>query len=160
VRLLPQGLSARGGGPARHGVLAVLGAGWVDEAAVLALPRVAERPAAIVYGPLRDADGQPDVVLLRLNGRALMTLRDAFPAMPIEGKPQCHIVAIAKEQGEVAASVGCALSRTRTKMMPDEMTAVIPGGRLEAAVDAIEAAAALNGMMAGYAADDARRFDA
>ncbi len=141
-------------------VEAVLGAGWVDEAAVLALPRVTERPAAIVYGPLRDADTQPDVVLLRLNGRALMTLRDAFPAMPIEGKPQCHIVAMAKERGEVAASVGCALSRTRTKMMPDEMTAVIPGGRLEAAVDAIEAAAALNGMMAGYAADDARRFDA
>ena len=141
-------------------VEAVLGAGWVDQAAVLALPRVAERPAAIVYGPLRDAAGQPDVVLLRLNGRGLMTLRDAFPGMPIEGKPQCHIVAMAKEQGAVAASVGCALSRTRTKMMPDEMTAVIPGERLEEAVDAIEATAALNGMMAGYAADDARRFDA
>ncbi len=28
----------------------------------------------------------------------------------IEGKPQCHIVAIAKEQGRLAASVGCALS--------------------------------------------------
>ena len=141
-------------------VEAVLGAGWVDEAAVLALPRVAERPEAIVYGPLRDAGGRPDVVLLRLNGRGLMTLRDAFPDMPVEGKPQCHIVAMAKEQDQVAASVGCALSRTRTKMAPDEMTAVIPGGRLEAAVDAVEAAAALNGMMAGYAADDARRFEA
>ena len=141
-------------------VEAVLGAGWVDQAAVLALPRVTERPEAIVYGPLQDAAGQPDVVLLRLNGRGLMTLRDAFPGMPIEGKPQCHIVAMAKEQGLVAASVGCALSRTRTKMMPDEMTAVIPGERLETAVEAIEAAAALNGMMAGYAADDARRFDA
>ena len=43
-----------------------------------------------------------------------MTLRDTFPEMPIEGKPQCHIVAMAKEQGQVAASVGCALSRTRT----------------------------------------------
>ena len=144
----------------RDDVEAVLGAGWVDEAAVLALPRVAQRPAAIVYGPLHEADGQPDAVLLRLNGRGLMTLRDAFPDMPIEGKPQCHIVAMAKEQGKVAASVGCALSRTRAKMMPAEMTAVIPGRRLEAAVDAIEAAAALNGMMAGYAADDARRFDA
>ena len=141
-------------------VEAVLGAGWVDEAAVLALPRVAERPEAIVYGPLREADGRPDVVLLRLNGRGLMTLRDAFPGMPVEGKPQCHIVALAKEQGQVAASVGCALSRTRTKMAPDEMTAVIPGGRLETAVDAVEAAAALNGMLAGYAADDARRFEA
>ena len=141
-------------------VEAVLGAGWVDEAAVLALPRVTERPEAIVYGPLGDAAERPDVVLLRLNGRALMTLRDAFPAMPIEGKPQCHIVAIAKEQGKVAASVGCALSRTRTGMRPDEMTAVIPGEQLEAAADAVEAAAALNGQMAGYAAADARRFTA
>ena len=160
VGSLTHGLIGLEEAAARDDVEAVLGAGWVDEAAVLALPRVKERPAAIVYGPLRDVQEQPDVVLLRLNGRALMTLRDAFPAMPIEGKPQCHIVAMAKEQGAVAASVGCALSRTRTKMMPDEMTAVIPGEGLEAAVGAIEAAAALNGMMAGYAAEDARRFSA
>ena len=45
-----------------------------------------------------------------------MVLSDAVPGLRIEGKPQCHIVAIAKEQGEVAASVGCALSRVRTGM--------------------------------------------
>ncbi|MCY4600007.1 MAG: DUF169 domain-containing protein [Acidobacteria bacterium] len=146
----------------RDDVEAVLGAGWVDEAAVLALPVVSERPAAIVYGPLGEVgnDENPDVVLLRLNGRALMTLRDTFPDMAIEGKPQCHIVAMAKEQGRVAASVGCALSRTRTGMRPEEMTAVIPGARLAGAVDALEATVALNGQMASYAAADARRFTA
>ena len=53
----------------------MLGAGWVDEKAVLALPRVTGRPAAIVYGPLGEVgnDENPEVVLLRLNGRALMT---------------------------------------------------------------------------------------
>ena len=35
-----------------------------------------------------------------------MTLKGAIPDLNIEGKPQCHIVAIAKEEGSVAASVG------------------------------------------------------
>jgi len=51
------------------------------------------------------------VVLLRVNARQLMVLSDALPGLSIQGKPQCHIVALAKEHGVPAASVGCALSR-------------------------------------------------
>lgn len=47
------------------------------------------------YGPLAELGVDPDVVLLRIHGLALMTLKDAFPALRIEGKPQCHIIAIA-----------------------------------------------------------------
>ncbi|MGZ4525720.1 MAG: hypothetical protein ACXVX7_04510 [Mycobacterium sp.] len=68
--------------------------------------------------------------MLRANGRRLMVLSDALPGLRIEGKPQCHIVAVAKEQGEVAASVGCALSRARTGMRAEEMTCAIPAGNL------------------------------
>ncbi len=139
-------------------VCAVLESGWVNEAAVMALPRVTEVPAAVVYSPLADSVAAPDVVLLRINGFALMTLKDALPELRIEGKPQCHVVAIAKEQGVVAASVGCALSRARTGMRPEEMTCAIPGGRLGEVVEALESAAALNRAMASYAAADARRF--
>ena len=53
-----------------------------------------------------------------------------FPDLRIEGKPQCHIVAIAKEQGDPAASVGCALSRVRTGMSVTEMTCAIPAAKL------------------------------
>ena len=56
--------------------------------------------------------------------------RDAIPGLRIEGKPQCHIVAIAKEEGVPAASVGCALSRVRTGMPPTEMTCAIPARQL------------------------------
>ena len=93
---------------------AVLESGWVDEAAVQTLPHVADKPGSVVYGPLEESPITPDVVLLRINGLGLMTLKDAFPDMPVEGKPQCHIVAMAKEQQVIAASVGCALSRSRT----------------------------------------------
>ena len=97
-------------------------------------------------------------MLLRINGFALMTLKDALPTLRIEGKPQCHIVAIAKEQGDVAASVGCALSRARTGMRPEEMTCAIPGRKLGEVVSALEAAVTLDRMMASYAAADAKRF--
>jgi uncharacterized protein (DUF169 family) len=137
---------------------AVLESGWVDEAAVMGLPVVTERPEAVVYGPLADATETPDVVLLRISGLGLMTLKDAVPEMVIEGKPQCHIVAIAKEQNAVAASVGCALSRARTGMRPEELTCVIPGGRLEEVTAALEATVGLNRSMAHYAATDAQRF--
>ena len=139
---------------------AVLESGWVDESAVASLPRIATKPGSIVYGPLATSEREPDVVLLRVNGLGLMMLKDALPELRVEGKPQCHIVAIAKEQKVVAASVGCALSRVRTGMKADEMTCAIPGSRLTEVVDALEFTATLNRRMAMYASMDAKRFSA
>lgn len=139
-------------------VCAVLDAGWVDDASVGALPRVSQKPDSIVYGPLAESQRPPDVVLLRINGLGLMTLQGAYPDMPIEGKPQCHIVAMAKEQNTVAASVGCALSRSRTGMRSEEMTCVIPGARLAEVVERLEATVRLDRAMASYASSDAKRF--
>jgi uncharacterized protein (DUF169 family) len=62
------------------------------------------------------------------------------------------------EFGEVAASVGCALSRARTGMRPEELTVAIPGVRLSTVVEAVERAAAVDTVVAKYAAEDARRF--
>ena len=138
-------------------VAALVGSGWVGEPDMAAVPSVSVRAAAVVYGPVGSAGVDPDVVLLRVNGRQLMVLHDAVPGMVIEGKPQCHIVALAKERGSVAASVGCALSRARTGMTPEEMTCAIPGPRLAEVVDAVERTAAIDTTVAIYAARDARR---
>ena len=139
-------------------VAALLESGWVDAEAVGSIPAVSERAEVITYGPVSDAATTPDVVLLRVNGRQMMVLSDALPGLRIEGKPQCHIVAIAKEQGEPAASVGCALSRARTGMRPDEMTVALPGSRLADVAQAVERTAAVDTAVARYAAEDARRF--
>ncbi|MHB8682081.1 MAG: DUF169 domain-containing protein [Acidimicrobiales bacterium] len=139
-------------------VAALMESGWVDAEAVAGIPFVSERPAAVTYGPLAESPRDPDVVLLRVNGRQLMVLSDALPGLRIEGKPQCHIVAVAKEHGEAAASVGCALSRARTGMRPDEMTFAFPGAQLPSVVDAVERTAAVDTVVAKYAAEDARRF--
>ncbi|MCU1495608.1 MAG: hypothetical protein JWO62_3372 [Acidimicrobiaceae bacterium] len=141
-------------------VAALLGSGWVSEEAVGQIPAVSTRPGSITYGPLREtpSDVDPDVVLLRVSGRQMMVLSDALPALSIEGKPQCHIVALAKEQQIPAASVGCALSRARTGMTPEEMTCALPAADLPEIVEAVTKAAEIDTTVAKYAAADARRF--
>ena len=132
----------------RSDVAALLESGWVTMEMVPDIPVVAERPESVTYGPLADTPIDPDVVLIRVNGKQLMVLSDALPGLRIEGKPQCHIIAVAKEQGEVAASVGCMLSRTRTNMPSTEMTCAIPAGRLAEVIRQIQATAATDGVVA------------
>lgn len=141
-------------------VKTLLDAHWVGADDVAGLPSVSVRSEAITYGPLGALPSgvRPDVVLVRVNGRQLMVISDAIPSLSISGKPQCHIVAIAKENGVAAASVGCALSRARTGMSPDEMTCALPADSLTEIVDAIEQASATDNDVARYAALDARRF--
>jgi uncharacterized protein (DUF169 family) len=139
-------------------VAALLDTGWVTRDMVQRIPAIRERPGAITYGPLADTPVDPDVVLIRLTAKSLMVLRDALPEMPVEGKPQCHIVAMAKAQGEVAASVGCMLSRVRTGMPSTEVTCAIPAGRLGEVVDRVRATAEVDAKVAIYAAEDAQRF--
>lgn len=142
----------------REDVSALLSSGWVTADMVPGIPTVSKKPASIVYGPLAETPIDPDVVLLRVNGRQMMVLSDAISDLRIEGKPQCHIVAIAKEQGVAAASVGCALSRARTGMQASEMTCAIPAAGLAAVTRRVKDTAAVDTVVAKYAANDARRF--
>jgi uncharacterized protein (DUF169 family) len=139
-------------------VAALLETGWVTMDVVPQIPVVREKPGAVVYGPLAETPVEPDVVFLRVNGKQLMVLSDAIPNLRVEGKPQCHIVAIAKEQDEIAASVGCALSRVRTGMPATEMTIAIPAGKVGDVIDAIERNAVADAAVARYASEDMQRF--
>ncbi|HLE35461.1 MAG TPA: hypothetical protein VI698_06190, partial [Nitrososphaerales archaeon] len=70
----------------------------------------------------------------------------------------CHIIPIAKEQNEVAVSVGCMLSRVRTGMRETEMTCAIPAARLAEVVDLLKTAKRSDTAVAAYASEDAQRF--
>ncbi len=135
---------------------ALLESGWVTPEAAMGLPVVEETPEEVVYGPLAEAT-DPNVVLIRITGRQLMVLHDAFPDLRIEGKPQCHIIAIAKA-GEMAASVGCQLSRVRTGMPNAEMTCAIPADQLGSLLTRLAETAQADHAVAQYAADDMARF--
>src|SRR3954462_13185668 len=134
-------------------VAALLESGWVTMDVVPQIPVVTERPATVTYGPLADTPVDPDVVLLRLNAKQLMVLSDAIPGLRVEGKPQCHIIAIAKEQGEPAASVGCMLSRQRTSMPSEQMTCAIPAGQFAGIVAKVQSTAATDAVVARYASE-------
>jgi uncharacterized protein (DUF169 family) len=131
---------------------------WVTPEAVAKIAVVREKPKSIVYGPLRDVPVEPSVILLRLNGKQQMLLHDAWPSLRLEGKPQCHIIPIAKESGEIALSVGCMLSRVRTGMSNNEVTCAIPASRVSLLIERLRAARAADTAVAAYATEDSRRF--
>jgi uncharacterized protein (DUF169 family) len=141
----------------RADIGALVESGWVTPDVFPTIPAVTTRPAAIVYGPLAETDA-PSVVLLRLNAQAMMVMTDALPDLRIEGKPQCHIIAVAHEHHRVAASVGCALSRARTGMGAHALTCAIPAALVADVTELVERAAAVDAGVARYAADDAKRF--
>lgn len=132
--------------------------GWVSEDVFPEIPTVSEAPGAITYGPLAETPVDPDVVMVRVDGKQLMEIGDAVPDLEIGGKPQCHIIPRAKEHGAVSASVGCALSRVRTGMEPWELTCTIPGHRLGEVVGRLREAIDTDDTVRAYAAEDKRRF--
>ena len=93
-----------------------------------------------------------------LNGKQLMLLHDAWPELRFEGKPQCHIIPIAKESGEIAVSIGCMLSRVRTGMSNNEVTCAFPASRVPDLIDRLQAARIADNAVAAYAAKDPIRF--
>src|SRR5579884_1980427 len=139
-------------------VAALVSSGWAPETLLSGLPHVQAPTTHVTYGPVGATPVDPDVVLIRLNAKQLMVLSDAVPGLRVEGKPQCHIVAIAQEQGEIAASVGCMLSRVRTGMPSTEMTCAIPASKLAEVVASIERNAVADAAVAQYASQDAQRF--
>ncbi len=139
-------------------VAALCETGWVTPEAVAKITVVREKPTYVVYGPLRDMPVEPSVILLRLNGKQQMLLHDAWPGVRFEGKPQCHIIPIAKEGGEIAVSFGCMLSRVRTGMSNNEVTCAIPTSSASLLIERLRAARAADNAMAAYAAEDSKRF--
>jgi len=139
-------------------VQALLTVGWVSPEAAMQLPALAQKPHAVIYGPLAQATKQPDIVFLRITGKQLMLLNDAWPTLRFEGKPQCHIIPVAVNTGEITISSGCMLSRVRTGMSNNEVTCAIPWSRLPELIERLQQAGKADFQAAAYAADDAKRF--
>ena len=114
---------------------ALLESGWVSMEAVGGITAVADPAPVISYAPLVTTAMEPDVVVLRLTPDQMMQFADACPSVTYSGKPQCQIIAKAKEEGAVAASMGCALSRERTGMSATDLTCAVPASLLPSIVD-------------------------
>ena len=139
-------------------VAALVESEWVRPEDFPNIPTVQERPGAIIYGPLKETLLDPDVVFVRLTAKQAMVLHDSCPDIRLEGKPQCHVIPIAKESGDIALGVGCMLSRVRTGMSNNEMTCAIPASRLAEVVERVRTASAADVKVAAYASEDMKRF--
>jgi uncharacterized protein (DUF169 family) len=127
----------------------LLSSGWVEESDLANAPHLPFRPQVIRYEPLAKAE-QPDVVLIRLSPRALMTLQGACPQIRLVTKPQCQIVPLAYD-GEMVVSPGCAVSRARTDLAAGELTCAFHGSALHDIVGRLERSAATDHAVAEYA---------
>lgn len=135
----------------------LLEVGWVTMEAFAGVAALERKPAAISYGPLGDASGHPDVVLLRLSPKQMMEVADAI-SVEFSGKPQCQIIPRAADRNVVAASMGCALSRARIGMGDDEMTCAVPAGRVDELLEGLRRVTRADEAVVGYALADQARF--
>jgi uncharacterized protein (DUF169 family) len=141
----------------KNDVAALLDVGWVTMEAFAGVAALSRRPKGVRYGPLAEASIVPDVVLLRVTPRQMMEVNDAVE-VDWSGKPQCQILPKAADDGVIAASMGCALSRARTGMGDDELTVAVPGHRVEELITALRRVTTADNAVVGYAVADLARF--
>jgi uncharacterized protein (DUF169 family) len=129
--------------------------GYAKQEEVPQIPRLAKAPKAIVYSPLGDAHGEPDVVLFAVKPAGAMLLEAANRAgvragAPALGRPTCMALPASLEHGTIT-SLGCIGNRVYTGLGEDEMYVVIRGKDLASVVDALQTIGSANVALQNYA---------
>jgi len=111
------------------------------------LPAIPRRQAAFgvaVYGPLRQASFDPDMILVRGTPRQLMLLSEAaravgaFDDSPTMGRPACAMLPHVDGSGRSVTSLGCIGNRVYTGLPDDEMYFTLSGSMLGAVMDKLD----------------------
>ena len=119
------------------------------------IPRLARPPEVVVYAPLGDTPGDPDVVLFAGRPGRLMILQEAalragvVVQAPLLGRPTCMALPAALAGG-VVASTGCIGNRVYTDLGEDELYLAVPGRDLVRVADEARTIAAANDRLAEY----------
>jgi hypothetical protein len=120
------------------------------------IPQIAvlhHRPRRIVYGPLSESLQAPDAVLLFVRADQTLVLSEATQQLesqnpPALGRPACAIVPQAVNKARAALSLGCCGARAYLDIFtPDIAIFAIPGAKLEAYVERIQALAGANALL-------------
>ena len=130
--------------------------GYVKPEEVPHIPRLAKGPKAIVYSPLADVQGQPDVVLFAVKPAGAMLLQEAAnragvgTGLPALGRPTCMALPASLQHGTIT-SLGCIGNRVYTGLGEDEMYVVIRGKDLASVADALQTIGSANVALQNYA---------
>jgi len=130
--------------------------GYVRVEDVPQIPVLGQRPNWVVYGPLAEASSMPDVALLFVKANQTLILSEAAQQAesglpPAMGRPACAIVPQAVNSGRSALSLGCCGARAYLDVLTDEVGLfAIPGARLEAVAERVQALAGANAVLAKF----------
>lgn len=123
----------------------------------LALISVLEsQPQHVVYAPLASSPLPPDVVLLFVNASQTLVLTEATQQVenqnaPAMGRPACAVVPQVMNSGRAALSLGCCGARAYLDVLTDDVAVfAIPGTKLEAYTQRIEALSKANNVLASF----------
>jgi uncharacterized protein (DUF169 family) len=100
---------------------------------IAAIPVLATKSRHVIYGPLADAPGTPDVVLLFVRADQTLILSEASQQIegglpPAMGRPACAVVPQARNTGRSALSLGCCGARAYLDVLTDDVALyAVPG---------------------------------
>ena len=129
---------------------------YLDGTEVPHIPTVPGEKRGIVYGPLAEAQGDVDVVLVWVTPAQAMILEEAAgtaawsdrSGIPTFGRPSCAAIPYAMAHGTSALSLGCQGMRTFTEVAQQHLLGVLPGAALERLAEALPRIATANSLMA------------
>ncbi|HEX4022049.1 MAG TPA: DUF169 domain-containing protein [Acidobacteriaceae bacterium] len=130
--------------------------GYVTEKDLALIPVLPSQPNHVVYSPLSETPLPPDVVLLFVHASQTLILSEATQQVeqqnaPAMGRPACAVVPQVMRTGRAALSLGCCGARAYLDTLTDDVAIfAIPGAKLEAYTQRIEALAKANAVLAKF----------
>lgn len=130
--------------------------GYVRKEDLPLIPVLASQPQYVLYAPLAQTPLPPDVVLLFVNANQTLILSEATQQVenqnpPAMGRPACAVVPQVMNNGRAALSLGCCGARAYLDALTDDAAIfAIPGAKLEAYADRIEALSKANSLLSKF----------
>ncbi len=129
--------------------------GYIRLEEVGGIPHLAQAPGVVVYSPLADATGTPDVVLFVGRPGKLMLLQEAAIRAGVGGssstlgRPTCASLPAAMSSGVVVSSA-CVGNRVYTDLADDELYITIAGKDLEKLAIELDTIVSANQKLTAY----------
>jgi len=130
--------------------------GYVRPEDLPLIPTLASQPEYVVYAPLAETPLPPDVVILFINANQTLILSEATQQVenqnpPAMGRPACAVVPQVMNTGRAALSLGCCGARAYLDALTDDVAVfAIPGAKLKAYADRIEALSQANAILSKF----------
>ena len=129
---------------------------YVREEDIASIPILQSQPGYVLYSPLADSPMPPSVVVLFVKANQTLILSEATQQVenqnpPAMGRPACAVIPQVMNTGRAALSLGCCGARAYLDVLTDSVAIfAIPGAKLEAYAQRIEALSRANAVLSRF----------